>query len=63
MNVNDNRMVLTGLCLPDHIIIAAEGPLTKCDLVVTMLSDVQDMGWQIMSVIYPLLPIQCLSLP
>ena len=63
MNANINRKVLTDLCLPGHITIAEKGPLNKCHLVVTMLSDVQDMGWQIMSVTCSLLAIQCLSLP
>jgi hypothetical protein len=47
INVNNNRKVLTDLCLPDHTIIGAKVLLTKCLLVVTMLSDVQDLGWQI----------------
>jgi len=50
MNVNNNSKVLTDLFLPDHTIIGAKGPQTKCHLVVTVLSDVQEMGWQIMSV-------------
>ena len=50
MNVNNNRKVLTDLCLPDHTIIGAKGPLTKCHLIVTTLSDVQDMGLQTRSV-------------
>ena len=49
-NVNNNRKVLTDLCLPDHTIIGAKGPPTKCHLVVTTLSDVQDMGLQTRSV-------------